>query len=180
MNILETGQDRKIAALTNSIHVHYFFGVKLVMYRKEFMKMAIEEGKKALLQDEVPIGAVIVKDNQIISRAFNQKNMSNMVTRHAEIIAIEEANKSLNNWRLQDCDIYVTLEPCPMCISAIQQARIGNVYYGISNRDQRNADIINAISQKTNTNPGIHLSGNHMESEVLLLMTSFFKRKRER
>lgn len=178
MNMLELGQDRKIAALTIFIHVCHFLWSELFMYNEKFMKVAIEEGKKALLCDEVPIGAVIVKDDKIISQAYNRKNESNIVTRHAEIISIEKANRIFNNWRLCDCDIYVTLEPCPMCMSAIQQARIANVYYGLSNRNQENRDIIGIIAGKSHINPSVNLSGGYMSKEVSLLMTSFFKKRR--
>lgn len=180
MGMLETGQDWKIAALTIFIHVHHFFWSGYFMYEEKYMKIAIEEAKKALRYDEVPIGAVIVKDGEVIAKAYNQKNQSNVVSRHAEIIAIEEANLALNNWRLINCDLYVTLEPCPMCMSAIQQARIGHVYYGIENRDSVNKSIIELISQKNRTNPGVSLSGDHMKGEITLLMTSFFKRHREK
>ena len=98
----------------------------------EFMQEAIKQAKKAYELDEVPIGAVIVKDNKVIAVGYNQKNKLNNVLKHAEIIAIEQAQQKLNNWRLNDCEIYVTLEPCPMCASAIQQSRIEKVYYGLS------------------------------------------------
>lgn len=179
MSMLETGQDRKIAALTNFIHVHYFFGVN-IMYDEKYMRMAIEEAKLALKYDEVPIGAVIIKDGTVIAKAFNQKNTSGIVTRHAEIIAIERANEVLKNWRLIGCEIYVTLEPCPMCMAAIQQARISNVYYGIENRDKENKNIIDLIAKSNNTNPQVVVSGGYMKSQISLLLTSFFKMKRNK
>lgn len=148
------------------------------MYDEKYMIMAIEEAKKALRDNEVPIGAVIVKEGNVISRSYNQKNKMNMVTRHAEINAIEDANKIMNNWRLNDCDIYVTLEPCPMCMSAIQQARIQNVYYGIRNRDDENTNIATAIAKSTSTNPGVNVVGGFMEEKIRILLTSFFKRRR--
>ncbi len=150
------------------------------MYNEEYMRLAIEEAKKALNLDEVPIGVVIVKDQEVIACGFNQKNTSNIVTRHAEIIAIEEANRVLGNWRLLDCELYVTLEPCPMCMSAIQQARISKVYYGVENKDSINSDIINMISRKSNTNPPVELYGGFLQSEITLLLTAFFKKKREK
>ena len=150
------------------------------MYNQKYMKLAIEESKKSLQYDEVPIGTVIVKNDKVISTGFNYKETSNIVTKHAEIIAIEKANKNLKNWRLNDCDLYVTLEPCPMCMSAIQQARIKNVYYGISNKDPLNAEIISKIIQKNNTNPGVILEGGYMQDEILLILTSFFKKKRNK
>ena len=178
MNMLETGQDWKIAALTNFIHVHYLFWSEKYMYDEKYMIMAIAEAKKALKLDEVPVGAVIVKDGIVVAKAYNQKNTSNIVSRHAEIIAIEEASHVLNNWRLIDCDMYITLEPCPMCMSAIQQSRIKKVYYGIENSDINNRKLIQMIAQKSNTNPGVNLSGGYMKSHITLLMTSFFKKHR--
>jgi len=148
------------------------------MYDEKYMIMAIEEAKKALRDNEVPIGVVIVKEGNVISRSYNQKNKMNMVTRHAEINAIEDASKIMNNWRLNDCDMYVTLEPCPMCMSAIQQARIQNVYYGIRNRDDENTNIITAIAKRTSTNPGVNVVGGFMEEKIRILLTSFFKKRR--
>ena len=148
------------------------------MYIEGYMRLAVEEAKKALALQEVPIGAVIVKNGQVISKAYNQKNAMNIVTKHAELIAIEEANRLLNNWRLLDCDLYVTLEPCPMCMSAIQQSRIKNVYYGIENSDIINHNIIELIADKSNTNPKVELFGGYLQEEILLLLTAFFKKKR--
>ena len=100
---------------------------------KKYMIEALKEAKKAFELGEVPIGAVIVKDNKIISRAFNKKESSNLATSHAEILAINKACKKLNNWRLLDCTLYVTVEPCLMCCGAIIQSRIKKVVYGTSN-----------------------------------------------
>lgn len=95
-----------------------------------FMLKAIAEAKKALKIDEVPIGAVIVKDGKIIARGFNSREKTNLATAHAEINAINKACKKLNSWRLDDCEMYVTLEPCIMCAGAIINARIKKVYFG--------------------------------------------------
>ena len=94
----------------------------------KFMQIAIEQ---ALQTDgDIPVGAVIVKDGTIISSAFNTKDKDNKITSHAEIIAIQDAAEKFGNWRLDGCDIYVTLEPCPMCAWAIMQSRIQNIYFG--------------------------------------------------
>ena len=95
-----------------------------------FMKEALKEAKKAYEKQEVPVGAVIVKDGEIIARAHNLKETKNNATAHAEILAIEKASKKLNSWRLIDCDMYVTLEPCTMCMGAIISSRIKNLYIG--------------------------------------------------
>lgn len=95
-----------------------------------FMAQAIEEAKKALDKKEVPVGAVIVKNDKIIARAHNLRETENQATYHAEILCIQEACNKLGTWRLDDCDLYVTLEPCPMCAGAIINARIRSVYFG--------------------------------------------------
>lgn len=94
------------------------------------MKEALKEANRALCLREVPVGVVIVKDNKIIARAHNLKETLKDSTAHAEILAIKKASEALNNWRLTGCEIYVTLEPCPMCASAISQARISKLYIG--------------------------------------------------
>ena len=96
-----------------------------------FMKKALKEAEKAYYKGEVPVGAVIVKDGKIISRGHNLKEIKKHTTKHAEIIAIEKASKKIDAWRLEDCDIYVTMEPCPMCMGAIINSRIRKIYYGI-------------------------------------------------
>ena len=95
-----------------------------------FMKEALKEAKKALKYDEVPIGAVIVKDGKIIARGYNKMEKDNSPTSHAEIIAINKACKKLSNWRLSGCEMYVTLEPCIMCYGAILNSRIDKLYVG--------------------------------------------------
>lgn len=93
-----------------------------------YMELAIKEALKA--NGDIPVGAVVVKDGEIISSAYNTREKDNDVTSHAEILAIRQAEKLLGNWRLDDCDLYVTLEPCPMCGWAILQSRIKNLYFG--------------------------------------------------
>lgn len=100
-----------------------------------YIDIALEEAKKAYNKGEVPIGAVIVKDGEILAKAHNLKETLKNPTAHAEILAIEEACKKIGNWRLQGAEMYVTLEPCPMCAAAIAQSRISKLYIGIFNRD---------------------------------------------
>ena len=97
---------------------------------EKWMQEALKEAKKAYDKLEIPVGAVIVKDGKIIARAHNLKETKQLVTAHAEILAIQKASKKLNNWRLIDCDLYVTLEPCEMCMGAIISSRIKNIYIG--------------------------------------------------
>ncbi|WP_300903304.1 nucleoside deaminase [uncultured Clostridium sp.] len=100
-----------------------------------YMKIALEEAKKAYSKGEVPIGVVIVKNDEIIAKAHNLKETLKSAIAHAEILAIEEASKKINDWRLNDCEMYVTLEPCSMCASAIAQARISKLHIGTFNKD---------------------------------------------
>ena len=95
-----------------------------------YMKEALKQAQKAFNSLEVPVGAIIVKDNKIIARAYNQKEQKIDCTKHAEIIAIQKASKKLKSWRLNDCEMYVTLEPCAMCAGAIIQSRIKKIYIG--------------------------------------------------
>ena len=99
----------------------------------KFMKAAIVQAKKAYALGEVPIGCVIVKDNQIIARGYNRRSIDHNTLAHAEMIAIKKACKKLGDWRLEDCTMYITLEPCPMCAGAIVQARIKNIVIGAMN-----------------------------------------------
>ena len=97
-----------------------------------YMKQALKEAEKAYQKLEVPVGAVIVKDGKIIARAHNQKETKTDTTKHAEILAIQKASKKLESWRLLDCEMYVTLEPCTMCAGAIINSRIKKIYIGAS------------------------------------------------
>lgn len=148
--------------------------------KKEYMDIAFEEAKIAFNEDEVPIGVVIVKNNEIISVAHNNKNSDNLVTSHAEIIAIEEAERKLNNWRLDGCDIYITLEPCPMCASAIKQSRIDNVYCALSNSDSNNYEIVNKIFKNSDIlNKCVNYHTNLSVEKSKKLLSLFFENKRK-
>lgn len=110
------------------------------------MKMALLEAKKAYCEDEIPVGCVIVHKNEIIACGYNEKESKNSAIRHAEIVAIEAACGKLGSWRLDECDLYVTLEPCMMCLGAIIEARIKNVYFGTKNNSEQMYDKIRAKS----------------------------------
>ena len=142
--------------------------------KEEYMLLAIDEAKKAAMMGEVPVGAVIVKDNVVLAKACNLKEKSNCCISHAEILAVEKASKILNNWRLSDCDMYVTLEPCPMCASAIKQSRIKNVYCGLSNKDKNNSIIIKAIFEKDLVNNKVNYSCGYFSEEIKKIMNDFF------
>ena len=140
-----------------------------------FMEKAIEIAK--ISGNDIPIGAVIVKDNKIIATGVNIKEKEQRATAHAEILAIEEANKKLKNWRLNDCDIYVTLEPCPMCASAIIQSRIKNVYFGAY--DVINGAFGSKTDMRTIMNADINIKGGIMENECSDLLKNYFKEIRK-
>lgn len=140
---------------------------------EKFMLEAIRLAKKAYKQGEIPIGAVIVKDNKIISKAYNLRQTKKDVTMHAEIIAIKKACKKLKSWHLDNCDIYITLEPCYMCAGAIISARISNCYYGASNlRFGSISGECNLFSLKHNHH--VNAIGGILESESSQIITDFF------
>lgn len=125
--------------------------------REYFFNRAFEEANKSLKLGEIPVGAVIVKDGIIISTGYNEKESQNCALCHAELTAIKKASEVLNNWRLIDCDIYVTLEPCEMCASAIKQARISNIYSALSNDDENIHNNVLNILKKDKSNPEVNL-----------------------
>ena len=143
------------------------------------MKEALKEAKKAELIDEVPIGCVIVKDDKIIARGHNQRETNQSPIGHAEIIAINKASKKLKSWRLEGCDIYVTLEPCIMCSGAIIQSRISKVYYGAFDpKGGALGSSINVLEAKSiNHHPEV-ISG-VMQEECSKIITNYFKAKRQ-
>ena len=145
---------------------------------KKYFDVAFEYANKAFLEDEVPIGAVIVKNDTIISCGYNKKESSSSIISHAEIEAIVEAEKKINNWRLDNCDIYVTLDPCPMCASAIKQSRIQNVYSALSNLDSNNKKIIASIFLGDKTNPTVSFYSDLDMKRSRKLLNSFFKKQR--
>ena len=110
-----------------------------------YMDIAMEEADKAFNENEVPVGAVIVKNNKILAKSHNLKDKTGNIMNHAEIIAIKKAAQKLKDWRLYDCEMYITLEPCPMCASAIQQSRIKKVYIGTKSNALINAEIVEKI-----------------------------------
>lgn len=143
-----------------------------------FMKEAIKEAVKAEKIGEVPVGCVIVKDNKIIARGYNKREKSQKTIMHAEIDAINKANKKLSSWRLDDTSIYVTLEPCPMCAGAIINARIKNLIFGAFEpkfgASKSITDLFScAFNHEVNVTCGI------LEDEVKELMKKFFKELRK-
>ena len=144
----------------------------------KYMDMAIEEAKKAFEEDEVPIGCVIVKNNQILALTHNRKEQMNSATKHAEILAIEEASSKLNNWRLDGCDVYITLEPCPLCASALKQARVSHIFCGLSNSDFRNYEIVLKILESDKNNASVPIINDLAVEKVDKIMKDFFRNRR--
>ena len=144
-----------------------------------FMSLALKEAQKALLEDETPIGCVIVKDDKVIARGHNKRETKNLVTSHAEIEAITKANRKLKSWRLVDCDLYVTVEPCIMCGGAIIQSRIRNVYYGA--KDLKGGALGSSINilEANNINHRPNIIGGILEEECAIIIKNYFKNKRK-
>ena len=145
---------------------------------ERFMREAIKEAKKAELIDEVPIGCVIVKDDKIISRGHNVRETKQSPIGHAEIIAINKASKKLNSWRLECCDIYITLEPCIMCSGAIIQSRIRHVYFGAF--DPKGGALGSSINvlEANSINHHPEITSGLLQEECSSLLTNYFKSKR--
>ena len=142
------------------------------------MKEALREAEKALQKNEVPVGAVIVRDGQIISRAHNLKETLKDPTAHAEILAIREACRILANWRLEGCHLYVTLEPCPMCAGAISQARIDRLIYGAMDLKTGACGSLFNLTGDLRLNHKVEVVAGIMEEECKLLLKTFFEDKR--
>ncbi|WP_410506389.1 nucleoside deaminase [Haloimpatiens sp. FM7315] len=143
------------------------------------MNEAIMEAKKALELDEVPVGAIIVKDGEIISRAHNLKEKNNDATAHAEILAIRKASENLKAWRLRDCEMYVSLEPCPMCAGAIAQSRIKKIYIGTFDENLGACGSVINILQNSHLNTFTEIKWVYSE-ECSSLLQNFFKSKRNK
>ncbi len=136
----------------------------------QYMKAAVNQAKKALECGEVPVGAVIVKEGKIIGRGFNKKEKTKVGTEHAEIIAIRKACKKIGDWRLNDCTLYVTLEPCLMCIGAVLETRIEKIIYGAKNQSKKHkkTDFYNLKLEQSQT----------FGEEASNLLKTFFINKR--
>ena len=135
------------------------------------MNLALKQALKAYKKQEVPIGAIIVKNGKIISKAYNKKENKQITTKHAEIIAIERACKKLKTWHLDGCEIYTTMEPCLMCYGAIEQSRISKIYYGLKNMNF-------GFKSKYNIETKLQVCECKISNEYIDYIKSFFKEKR--
>ena len=145
----------------------------------KWMKEAIKQAKKAESYDEVPIGCVIVKDDKVIARGYNKRETLQQSIAHAEIMAIQKACKKLNTWRLEDCILYVTLEPCPMCAGAIIQSRNKEVVYGASDPKGGCVGTCTNLFEVSEFNHHPEYRKGILESECSDLLKHFFKKKRD-
>lgn len=148
-------------------------------FEEKFMKEALKQAQKAYDKLEVPVGAVIVKDGKIIARAYNQKEEKQDTTNHAEIMAIKKASKKLGSWRLIDCDMYVTLEPCSMCAGALIQSRIRKVYIGaLDEKTGACGSVLNLLNDyKFNHN--VEVETGILKDECESMLKKFFKELRD-
>ncbi|MDQ0222823.1 tRNA adenosine(34) deaminase TadA [Streptococcus moroccensis] len=147
--------------------------------KEGFMREALKEAEKSLAKDEIPIGCVIVKDGQIIGRGHNAREELNQAVMHAEIMAITEANAHVGNWRLLDCTLFVTIEPCVMCSGAIGLARIPKVIYGAANAKFGAAGSLYDILRDERLNHRVEVETGILEEACADVMRSFFKARRE-
>lgn len=147
------------------------------MNDQHFMSLALKQARIAGKKGEVPIGAIVVKDEQVIARAHNKRNTSHNAAGHAEVLAIQSACKKLGDWRLSGCTLYVTLEPCVMCLGACYNARISRIVFGAY--DLSGEGCIQLSEQiGTTLNHFLTINGGILDDECSQLLTDFFKQKR--
>jgi Cytosine/adenosine deaminases len=146
---------------------------------EQYMKEAIKQAKKAYKIKEVPIGCVIVYEDKIIARAYNKRNSKKNTLAHAELLAIDKASKVIGDWRLEDCTMYITLEPCQMCAGAIVQARIKKIVIGSMNPKAGCAGSILNLLQMEQFNHQVEIETGVLEEECTALLQNFFKELRE-
>lgn len=152
----------------------------MIMADERFMREAIKQAKKAAKLGEMPVGAVIVRNGEIISRGYNKRETKKNALLHAEIIAVERACKKLGGWRLPECEIYVTLEPCPMCAGAILNSRIDRVYFGAYDPKSGCAGSRINLMDMNLCNYTAEVMGGVMQEECAGLIKEFFRELRNR
>ena len=141
--------------------------------KKKYFDVVYDEARKAVNAGEIPVGCIIVKNNVIIARSHNKREKMNSVLGHAELLALQDASKLLGNWRLEGCDVYISLDPCPMCAAALAQARVRGIYCGVSYTNLDENDIVEKIIPKKTK----FISDLDVERSSSLLK-NFFKNKR--
>ncbi|HJW74759.1 MAG TPA: tRNA adenosine(34) deaminase TadA, partial [Thermoleophilia bacterium] len=140
-----------------------------------FMRLALREATRAVAHDDVPVGAIVVRDGEVIAQAHNERELRQSPTAHAEVLAIEEAAARIGHWRLPETTIYVTIEPCPMCAGAISQARIPRLVYGARDEKAGAAGTVFDIARDPRLNHCVEVTGGILEAESVSLMRQFFE-----
>ena len=143
-----------------------------------WMRQALDQARAAFEEDEVPVGAVVVREERAIAQAHNQRETLNDPTAHAEMIAITQAAEALGSWRLTDCTLYVTLEPCPMCAGAIVQARLPTVLFGAADPKGGGCQSLYAITNDERLNHRSVVIGGVLEHECSTILSEFFQQQR--
>ena len=177
---IQPGQVRKEAAIQTSDCVCRFIFMK-EKTAEDYMRLALKEAKKARDIDEVPVGAIIVHQGKIIARAHNLREKNQQASAHAELLAIQKASKKLGTWCLNECDLYVTLEPCMMCSGAISLSRIQHLYYGTD--DPKGGTVISRMDLKTIPHIGAYpreITGGILKEDCAFILSDFFREKREK
>lgn len=144
----------------------------------KYMRAALKKAEKGLSEGEVPVGAVVVCEGKIIGSGYNRRARTQMASSHAEMYAIDKACRKLGSWRLENCDLYVTLEPCPMCMGAALNARIRKVYFGAY--EQKGRSMTEALSASNLLNHTLEVEGGVLEGECSSLLSGFFRDMRAR
>ena len=146
--------------------------------KEKFMRAALARARKGLARGEVPVGAVLVYEGRIVGSGYNRRTETQMARSHAEMYALDRACRKLHSWRLNDCDLYVTLEPCPMCMGAALNARIRKVYFGAY--EQKGRSMTRELAQSNLLNHTVEVEGGVLEEQCSQLLSGFFRALRNR
>lgn len=147
---------------------------------ERYMELALAWARKAADLDEVPVGAVVVRDGQVVGEAHNRRELDGDPTAHAEILALRQAAKTLGGWRLMDCDVYVTLEPCPMCAGAMINSRVRHIYYGAADPKAGCCGTLMSLTEDERFNHRAPVVGGVLEEACAKVLKDFFRKKREK
>lgn len=153
--------------------------MKRLTREEKFMRQAIKVAKKGLSEGEVPIGAVVVYEDKVVAKGYNRRARLQLASAHAEMMAIDKACKKFHSWRLPEtCELYVTLEPCPMCMGACLNARVDKVYFGAY--EQKGRSLTGALAESNLLNHKTEVVGGVLEKECSMLLTEFFSSMRQK
>lgn len=152
---------------------------KVISEKEKFMYRALSQARRAYLRDEIPVGAVVVKDGKVLARGYNSRQRSKIATHHAEVLAIDRACRKLGDWRLTDCDIYVTLEPCAMCVGACLNARIRKIYFGAFENKAGCCGSVVDIPETVHINHTVQAEGGILQEKCSQIIKDYFENKRK-